>query len=130
MILRAMAREREKRFADAASMLRALDRAVAARGLDLSGHQSQPVTERLINYADLILTMTHSHRDAIVQHIPSARNRTHLLCRDESDVSDPIGGSAELYEQCAEQIDRELAAWLDVLDLDSLVPKSTDEEEA
>ncbi len=95
--------------------------AVKSRGLDLSQHASQPISERLVNYADLILTMTRGHRDAILTSIPAASGRTHLLCRDGADVSDPIGGPPELYERCAAQIDSQLEEWVNTLDLEQLV---------
>ncbi|HYW81020.1 MAG TPA: L-threonylcarbamoyladenylate synthase [Thermoguttaceae bacterium] len=82
-------------------------------GLDLGDHESQPLTETLVRHADVIYTMTRSHREAIVAQWPNAARRTHLLCSDGSDVSDPIGGSLEVYQQCAAQIRKELATRLD-----------------
>jgi protein-tyrosine-phosphatase len=73
-------------------------------GLDLSGHESQPLTEQLVRHADFIYTMTHSHRLALLSQWPEAAQRTFVLCPDESDVADPIGGPPELYRTCAEQI--------------------------
>ena len=87
------------------------------RGLDLSAHASQPLSDRLVQHADIILTMTHSHRHAIVTNWPEAASRTYVLCPDQSDVSDPIGGSRELYERCAEQIDRALKERVDGFEL-------------
>ncbi|HAY82337.1 MAG TPA: threonylcarbamoyl-AMP synthase [Planctomycetaceae bacterium] len=82
------------------------------RGLNLQDHESQPLTDRLVRFADIILTMTHGHRTAIVGHWPEVEPRVKLLCQDASDVSDPIGGPVELYERCAQQIDQQLASWL------------------
>lgn len=82
------------------------------RGLDLSSHLSQPVTPRLIRHADVILTMTHGHRAAIVREWPDAAARTHAISGDRRDVSDPIGGPQSLYDQCAEQIDRYVQEWV------------------
>ena len=65
--------------------------------LDLSDHETQPLTEPLVRHADLIYTMTRTHREAIVAQWPSAAERTFLLCADESDICDPIGGPAERY---------------------------------
>ena len=86
-------------------------------GLDLSSHMSQPLSERLVRFADVILTMTSGHREAIVAQWPSAAARTQLLCASGGDVSDPIGGPRDLYRSCAEQIDAELAAWIEHLDV-------------
>lgn len=86
-------------------------------GIDLRCHEAQPVTEALIRYADHILTMTASHRQALVMQWPEAANRTTTLCLDGSDISDPIGGPVERYQQCAEQIEGELGRRLELLGL-------------
>ena len=87
------------------------------RGLDLSQHESQPLSDRLVRYADLIITMTRGHREAIVNHWPDAAPRTFILSRNRGDVADPIGGPADLYRKCADQIDAYLAEWVATLDL-------------
>ena len=92
--------------------------AMKQRGLDLSMHESQPLTDRLVRFADIILTMTRNHRDAIVSNFPEAASRTHMISRNRGDVSDPIGGPAELYHRCAEQIDSYLEAWMTELDFE------------
>ena len=84
-------------------------------GLNLSEHASQPVTPQLVRHADLILTMTRAHRHEIVQQWPEAAVRTSVICRDQSDVADPIGGPAEFYERCARQIKDELEVRLATL---------------
>ncbi|MBN2215771.1 MAG: threonylcarbamoyl-AMP synthase [Pirellulales bacterium] len=97
---------------------RASDEAVevmAQRGLDLTGHETHPLTEPLVRHADLIFTMTQSHRQTIIAQWPEAAGRTHLLCRDGSDVLDPIGGTTECYESCAAQLRGELDARLENL---------------
>lgn len=78
--------------------------------LDLSRHESQPLTHQLVRQADLILTMTRSHRQWLLSHWPEAAARTKLLCENQGDVADPIGGPPEFYRKCAEQIRKELAA--------------------
>mgnify|MGYP001612723250 CR=1 FL=1 len=93
--------------------------AMKQRGIDLSMHESQPLTDRLVRFADVILTMTRSHRDAIVSNFPDAAARTHIISKNRGDVSDPIGGPAELYNRCADQIDGYLASWMDELDFES-----------
>jgi protein-tyrosine phosphatase len=99
---------------------RAADEAVSVmreRGLDLTPHESQPLLDRTVRFADLILTMTRSHRDAILAHWPEAESRTHILSRGRGDVADPIGGPPELYRRCADQIDEYLEAWVAELNL-------------
>jgi protein-tyrosine phosphatase len=89
----------------------------AAMGLDLSNHETQPLTDALMRHADAIYAMTRSHREAIVAQWPDAAERTHVLSVDGSDIADPIGGPLERYQRCAEQIRLELAARLDELKL-------------
>lgn len=77
-------------------------------GLTLDGHVAQPLSERLAHYADMIFTMTNSHRNAIVNQWPHLANTVHVLRNDNGDISDPIGGSLEVYRSCAKQIAAEL----------------------
>jgi len=86
------------------------------RGLDLSAHETQPLGDRIVRYADVILTMTRGHRDAILAQWPEARDRTFPV-GDRGDISDPIGGPSELYRRCADQIDAHLEEWMKRLDL-------------
>lgn len=91
--------------------------AAAELGLDLTNHQTQPISEQLVRHADLIYTMTRSHREVIVTQWPEAAQRTHLLAIDESDICDPIGGPLERYRYCAHQIQQALAHRLKELEL-------------
>ncbi len=84
-------------------------------GLDLSQHCTQPVTEQMVRHADLILTMTRAHREALVTQWPDAASRTEVLRTDGKDVSDPIGESVDEYKRCAEQIRAELEARINTL---------------
>lgn len=90
---------------------------LAQRQLDLSQHQSQPVTDQLVRNADLILAMTRSHRAALLERWPEAASRVFLVRHDRGDVSDPIGGPLEVYRRCAEQLDAELTKWAEQINL-------------
>ena len=91
--------------------------AVAEMGADLRGHSSQPLTEALVRQADVILTMTASHRAALLGQFPEAGDRVAMLSPDRRDVIDPIGGSLETYRSCARQIREHLAARIATLEL-------------
>lgn len=80
-------------------------RVMREQGLDLGEHESQPLTDQLVRHADLILTMTGSHRQQIVERWQEAAGRTCLLLPGEEDVADPIGGTIDAYRRCAEQVD-------------------------
>jgi protein-tyrosine phosphatase len=101
--------------------MRAAPEAIAAmreRGLDLSQHESQPLSDRLVRFADVILTMTRGHRQAILEQWPEAEGRVHLLSGGRGDVADPIGGPLELYRRCAEQMEVYLEEWAGQLPLE------------
>jgi protein-tyrosine-phosphatase len=54
-------------------------RLAAERGLDLSGHRSRAVTPELIARADLVLTMSESHRDLATPLAPRAAAKVFTL---------------------------------------------------
>lgn len=73
------------------------------RGLDLSHHRSQPLTPEVVHEADVIYCMTHAHRQALVQMVPSAAEKT-LPLDPQGDIDDPIGSDAAAYQRCAQSI--------------------------
>jgi protein-tyrosine phosphatase len=79
-------------------------------GLDISNHQSNPVTPSLVRQADLIYVMSQEHKDFLNNLVPEAANRIKLL--SETFVSDPIGGSDQVYLDCALQISKLIEARL------------------
>ena len=89
--------------------------AMSEIGADLTGHESQPVTENLVRQADVILTMTSSHRAGVLAQFPEAGGRVSMLSPDRQDVLDPIGAPLPTYRRCAEQIRGHLAARIDTL---------------
>jgi L-threonylcarbamoyladenylate synthase len=84
-------------------------------GVDLRSHESQPVSDRLLEQADRILTMTRAHKEAILASHPHLANRVELLARDNTDITDPIGAGEQEYEICRGEIERNLRAILDAL---------------
>jgi protein-tyrosine phosphatase len=90
---------------------------MAREGLDLASHVSQPLTEQLVKNADLVLAMTRSHRDAILNQWPDCSGRVHLLMKNGADVPDPIGCPAEMYERCAGQLRTGLSPWVEALEI-------------
>ncbi len=77
--------------------------ALAALGIDGTAHHSQPLTPELIHSADHIYTLCATHREVVLNVIPSAEARTQLLDAN-GDIEDPIGGDDETYAQCADRI--------------------------
>jgi protein arginine phosphatase len=92
-------------------------------------HQSSPLTEELISWADIILTMTENHKRAIVTTFPKAEANIYTLkeyakheddnekldkLNDvpvspwDNDISDPFGGSLALYKETLTEIEEAL----------------------
>jgi protein-tyrosine phosphatase len=86
------------------------------QGIDLGRHESQPLTEQLLEQADHVYTMTQNHRDAIDHSRPDLAKHVELLARDGSDIPDPIGGRMREYERCEQAIDRHLRSILNSMD--------------
>lgn len=84
-------------------------------GVDLSDHQSSPVTGKEIESADLILTMTRSHLQTIITRWPNAAGKVFMLNPDGNDVGDPFGGPVSIYRDCALRINDYLDHWIDKL---------------
>lgn len=89
--------------------------AMQTYGISIKDHESQPLTAQLARHADAIFVMTRSHRQAILAEWPDAADRVALLCQDQSDIPDPIGGPPELYQRCADRMKTEIAAWVQQL---------------
>ncbi len=85
---------------------------LAARGIDLADHCSQPLSDRLVRHADLILTMTAGHRQAVISQWPDASPRTFVLRPDQRDISDPIGQPLAAYSTCANEIEASVDHWI------------------
>lgn len=90
-------------------------RVIAARGLSLSEHQSRAVTKHALQLADLVLVMTKSHRQALLDSLPEIKPKVHLLSGDTTDVADPFGGTESQYAACADQMDGFLDRWVQQL---------------
>ena len=98
-------------------------RALREIGIDISQHRSSHLTAQMVAEAEYIFGMTHSHVDAITLLYPQAAEKTFLLREFddtldayENDISDPIGGSFEVYRNCRDQIEQGIASMLNFVD--------------
>jgi protein-tyrosine phosphatase len=80
-------------------------RACAAKDCDISDHRSRALGRHLIEQSDLIFALARVHRDAVLEISPEAGGRCLLLAED-ADIPDPIGQSQDVYDNCAELIDK------------------------
>jgi glycine hydroxymethyltransferase len=97
--------------------------AVAELGIDISRQRSRQLTSELVQHADYIFGMTHSHVDTVFLLYPQAAEKTFLLREFddtldifEKDISDPIGGSYEVYLNCRDQIEQGIASLFRFID--------------
>ena len=113
-------------------------RALKELGIDISALRSRALRKELIDQADYIFGMTHSHVDAITMLYPQASEKTFLLREFdetleafEKDITDPIAGSYEIYVNCRDQIEQGIASMLNFIEQTStpttaqIVPPST-----
>jgi glycine hydroxymethyltransferase len=98
-------------------------RALKELGIDISHLRSRMLTSELVDDADYIFGMTHSHVDSVNLLFPQATEKTFLLREFdetldefEKDISDPIGGSYETYAYCRDQIEQGIFAMLNFIE--------------
>ncbi|MDE0394491.1 MAG: low molecular weight protein arginine phosphatase [Gammaproteobacteria bacterium] len=88
-------------------------RAAGERGVDLRSHESAQLTEGLVGWADLILTMSEGHLRAVEEL--GGGGKAELITRfatgteaggeeASAGVLDPVGGDDALYRETFEQL--------------------------
>jgi len=83
--------------------------ALAARGIDLSGHRSRPAPPEVVAGFDRIYGLTQGHVEALRAQLPPGRPpRLELLDPEGRDVSDPIGGPLATYQRSLAAIEKAL----------------------
>ena len=85
--------------------------ALKSVGIDITKQQSRMLTDELVAQADYIFGMTSGHVDAVTRLFPNTEHKTFLvrgfneeLAPYDREISDPIGCSLEIYEQCRDEI--------------------------
>jgi ribose 5-phosphate isomerase B len=98
-------------------------RALKELGIDISQQRSRMLTPELVEQADYIFGMTHSHVDSVNLLFPQAAEKMFLLREFdetldefEKDISDPIGGSYETYAYCRDQIEQGIFSMLNFIE--------------
>ena len=78
--------------------------------VSLDGFRSRQVDTEILDDADVIIAMTHSHAEVITRHFPEKADAVCLLtdfidsdeCLEGEDVPDPIGLGMAAYEEVAD----------------------------
>lgn len=78
-------------------------------------HLSQPVTKELLEWADLILTMTTGHKSMLIMEYPVFQNKIDTLIgyvtnqteetSVQEDIQDPFGQSVAKYRETCSELD-------------------------
>jgi protein-tyrosine phosphatase len=93
----------ERPEANAAALL-------VSRGLSVAGHRARPVEARDLSGADVILTMTQTHREKVIALDATAAPRVHLLSEWAIGAAEPIpdawGKPMAAYQAVIDQLDR------------------------
>jgi protein-tyrosine phosphatase len=95
--------------------------AMAEAGVDISGHRTVRLTPELVRSADLILTMTRGHQRQVLQMVPEAQDKVHVLKefvypleeRSRAEVALPL--LQEKLQQIEAAFDREHEAEISAL---------------
>lgn len=95
--------------------------AMVGRGLDISNHCSRQLLPDYIEAADLVLTMTKGHKQAVQRLAAHKVDKVFTLAEfagEDGDVDDPFGGDDVVYRQCADQMESLLVkSWEKILHL-------------
>ncbi len=86
--------------------------AVRQRGGDIASHRSRRLTASMVREADYIFALTRGHAEVVASMYPEAVEKLFLLrefdpsaAPHERDISDPIGGPLDEYQECCRQIE-------------------------
>jgi protein-tyrosine-phosphatase len=78
------------------------------RGVEIGDHRTHDLIAEDVESADLILTMTEGHAQAVRRSWPQHERKVHLLSEmvgRRYDIEDPYGSSIEVYRACADEIE-------------------------
>ena len=77
-----------------------------AHGVNLSCHESRPVTEELMENATDVYAMTESHLAALLANFPEHADKIRLVTcyTDNRSIADPIGCGQAAYNSVARQL--------------------------
>jgi len=109
-------------------------RAMRELGIDISSQRSRMLTADLVRQADYIFGMTHSHVETIALMYPQMAEKAFLVREFddtlepyEKDISDPIGGSYQVYLNTRDQIEQGIASLLHFMEQHNILhgPQAT-----
>ena len=85
---------------------------MAQRDIDMSDHGSRNITREMMAEAELVLTMTRQHAEALGAAFPEYGNKVFLLTEmvgQAYNIEDPYGGPRSGYAHTARQLEQLIA---------------------
>jgi protein-tyrosine-phosphatase len=87
--------------------------ALREKEIDISDLTSTTLTPTMIEEADLLVTMTEGHRQAILAAVPESEGKVFLLksfgiAQCAADIADPVGGTLNDYRRIRDEIEAAL----------------------
>lgn len=77
-------------------------------GIDIKGHTARQIDTRMMEEADVVLTMTEEHKILLAQLNPQFKSKIFTLKEyaegGGGDISDPFGCSVDIYRKCAVEL--------------------------
>ncbi len=77
-------------------------------GIDISNHSSNQVNREMLENADLVLTMSNSHKNQLLSQYPFTKDKLFLLNEyafgTDRQIEDPFGAPKRYYEKARDQI--------------------------
>ncbi len=84
---------------------------LASNGIDALGHTSTLLNEENLRKSWLVLTMTATHKNKILQLYPASASKVYTLSEYagfDNDIADPIGENIEYYKNTFEEINEKV----------------------
>ena len=83
-------------------------------GVDISDHMSRQLAKEDVESADLVLVMTHIHKNTLLDLYPQYAEKIYLLPEfafgTDEEISDPFGGDEQEYRECAAELKKAMDA--------------------
>jgi protein-tyrosine phosphatase len=83
--------------------------ALAEKGIVID-HAAQQVNDTLVDWADIVVTMTENHKQIVLGYYPSVEKKLDTLYGltkgVSKDISDPFGGSLSIYKETLEEMEK------------------------